>query len=168
MSRNKTGFAAIPKHRRVAVAIAGLLLVTGGCGSAAKDAPTPVAAIAATPPPTTAPVTQPPPTIATTSTSTAPTTTSRSAQPSTTQAGRVIAGTVTVPNMVGQDLQLAQDSMQAAGLYVLRSHDATGAARFQVLDRAWKVCDQTPKGGSRVATDQLIDFGVVRDEERCP
>ena len=168
MSTNTTSFAALPKHRRAAVAIVGLLLVSGACGSASKDAPTPVAAVATTPPPTIAPVTQPPPTVATTSTSTAPTTTSRSAQPSTTQAARVVAGTVTVPNMVGQDLQLAQDSMQAAGLYVLRSHDATGVARSQVLDRAWKVCDQTPSGGSKVAADQLIDFGAVRDEERCP
>lgn len=79
-----------------------------------------------------------------------------------------MAGSITVPNMVGQDLQLAQDSMQAAGLYVLRSHDATGQRRLQVLDRNWKVCDQTPPAGSQVARDQLIDFGVVRDEEQCP
>lgn len=92
----------------------------------------------------------------------------RIAQPSTTLLGRVVAGTITVPNMVGQDLQLAQDTMQAAGLYLLRSHDATGAGRFQIIDRAWKVCDQTPPGGSKVSAGQLIDFGAVKDEERCP
>jgi hypothetical protein len=70
--------------------------------------------------------------------------------------------------MVGVDLQLAQDTMQASGLYALRSHDATGQARSQVLDRAWTVCDQNLIGGTKVAADQLIDFGVVRDEEQCP
>jgi len=70
--------------------------------------------------------------------------------------------------MVGKDLQLAQDTMQAAGLYSLRSHDALGQARLQVVDRAWKVCDQTPPAGTKVASDQLIDFGVVRLAEQCP
>jgi hypothetical protein len=70
--------------------------------------------------------------------------------------------------MVGEDLQLAQDTMQAAGLYALRSHDVSGRGRFQVIDRAWKVCDQSPPGGAIVAPEQVIDFGVVRDDERCP
>ena len=78
------------------------------------------------------------------------------------------AGNITVPNMVGEDLQLAQDTMQAAGLYSLKSHDVTGQDRFQVVDRNWKVCDQSPPPGARVAPGTLVDFGVVRDEEACP
>ena len=65
-----------------------------------------------------------------------------------------------MPNVVGKDLQLAQDTMQAAGLYKLTSHDSTGQARLQVLDRNWLVTDQTPAAGSRVAEDQLIDLGA--------
>ena len=74
----------------------------------------------------------------------------------------------TVPNMVGQDLQDAQDAMQAAGFYNLKSHDLSGEDRSQVLDRNWKVCNQTPRGGTQASTDTLIDFGVVKDEESCP
>lgn len=30
------------------------------------------------------------------------------------------------------------------------------------------MCTQHPPGGSNVARYQLIDFGVVRNEEQCP
>ena len=100
----------------------------------------------------------------TTTTSTATTTTTAST--TTTTASPVTSGTtaaaarITVPNVVGKDLQLAQDTMQAAGLYNLTSHDSTGQARLQVLDRNWVVTDQTPAAGSSVAADQLIDLGA--------
>lgn len=93
-----------------------------------------------------------------TTTTTAPTTTTTAlTATSATTAG---AAKITVPNVVGKDLQLAQDTMQAAGLYNLTSHDSTGQARLQVLDRNWVVTDQTPAAGSRVAADQLIDLGA--------
>ena len=38
-------------------------------------------------------------------------------------------GDITVPNVTGKDHQLAQDTMQAAGLYNLREEDATGQDR---------------------------------------
>ncbi len=38
-----------------------------------------------------------------------------------------------LPNMEGLDLQLAQDTLQAAGFYALTSHDAKGLSRLQVL-----------------------------------
>ncbi len=123
------------------------------------------------PPATTSSTGAAPSTIDRGTTTSGPSTTSsptRATPTSATQPGALVAGTIVVPNMVGQDLQLAQDSMQAVGLYALRSHDATGRGRAQVLDRNWKVCTQAPPAGSRVARDQLIDFGVVRDEEQCP
>lgn len=141
--------------RRLFLILVGVLATVAGCGQ--EEAATPPS----TAPPTTTSST-------TTSTSTPPTTATPTAQRPVADAGRVVPGNITVPNMVGQDLQLAQDTVQAAGLYSLRSHDATGRGRLQVSDRAWKVCDQNPPGGSKVATDQLIDFGVVRDEEQCP
>lgn len=70
-----------------------------------------------------------------------------------------------LPNVVGMDLQLAQDTLQAAGFYVLKSHDAKGLNRNQILDRNWTVVDQTPKGGTTVPTSQAIDLGAVLDQE---
>ena len=96
-----------------------------------------------------------------TTTTTAPTTTNAPTTASTATSGTTAAAAkITVPNVVGKDLQLAQDTMQAAGLYNLTSHDSTGQARLQVLDRNWVVTDQTPAAGSRVAEDQLIDLGA--------
>jgi hypothetical protein len=93
-----------------------------------------------------------------TTTTTAPTATTTA--PTATSGTTAAAAKITVPNVVGKDLQLAQDTMQAAGLYHLTSHDSTGQARLQVLDRNWLVTDQTPAAGSRVAEDQLIDLGA--------
>jgi hypothetical protein len=73
--------------------------------------------------------------------------------------------TGTVPNVVGIDLQLAQDTLQAEGFYVLRSHDATGQGRFQVLDRNWTVVDQDPPGGTVMSLSEVVDLGAVKDEE---
>jgi hypothetical protein len=100
----------------------------------------------------------------TTTSSTATTTTTASTTtttaPPATSGTTAAAAKITVPNVVGKDLQLAQDTMQAAGLYHLASHDSTGQARLQVLDRNWVVTDQTPAAGSKVAADQLIDLGA--------
>lgn len=96
-----------------------------------------------------------------TSSSTATALTSPStASTSTSTSGYSTAGTITVPSVVGKDLQLAQDTMQAAGLYNLKSHDSTGRGRLQVLDRNWRVTDQSPSAGATVAKDQLIDLGA--------
>ena len=91
-----------------------------------------------------------PATTASTTTTTAPTATS----------GTTAAAMTALPNVVGKDLQFAQDTLQAAGFYNLTSHDSTGQDRLQVLDRNWTVTDQTPAAGSRVAPDQLIDLGA--------
>ena len=93
-----------------------------------------------------------------TTTSTAPTTTTTGS--TATSGTTAAAAKITVPNVVGKDLQLAQDTMQAAGLYNLTSHDSTGRARLQVLDRNWLVTDQTPAAGSHVSEDQRIDLGA--------
>ena len=136
--------------RRLALALTATLAL-GACSSSKPTA---------TVLPTTTPSPSP--------TTTGPTATTLATQPPTTQAATAAPARILVPNMVGEDLQLAQDTMQAAGFYILRSHDATGEGRSQVLDRAWKVCDQLPPGGSTVAASQFIDFGVVKDEEGCP
>jgi len=73
-----------------------------------------------------------------------------------------------VPNVVGQDHQFAQDTLQAAGFYGLTEEDASGRARLLVLDRNWKVCSQSPPGGTKASTDAVIILKSVKDEETCP
>ncbi|MGC0379070.1 hypothetical protein [Streptomyces sp. SAI-229] len=75
--------------------------------------------------------------------------------------------TATLPDMTGKGLQSAQDEAQAAGFYLLTSHDALGRGRNQLLDRNWKVCAQTPAPGAH-ATDTKVDFSTVKLEEGCP
>ncbi|MFJ2744868.1 hypothetical protein ACIO3O_35010 [Streptomyces sp. NPDC087440] len=77
------------------------------------------------------------------------------------------ARTGTLPDFVGQGLQAAQDGAQKAGFSLLKSHDASGRGRAQVLDRSWKVCSQTPKPGAH-PTRTTVDFGTVKTEETCP
>jgi PASTA domain-containing protein len=61
-----------------------------------------------------------------------------------------------LPNVVGLNLQAGQDTMQAAGFYLLNDKDATGQGRFQVSDRNWVVTKQTPAAGRKVAVDTLV------------
>lgn len=55
-----------------------------------------------------------------------------------------------LPNVVGMNLQQAQDTMQAAGFYLLNDKDGTGQNRFQVSDRNWVVTRQEPAAGQEV------------------
>ena len=61
-----------------------------------------------------------------------------------------------VPNVVGLNHQLAQDTMQAAGFYFLTEEDATGQGRLLINDRNWVVVSQEPAGGTRSASDTKI------------
>jgi beta-lactam-binding protein with PASTA domain len=61
-----------------------------------------------------------------------------------------------VPDVVGMNHQLAQDTMQAAGFYFLTEEDATGQGRLLINDRNWTVVSQDPKGGTRAPADTKI------------
>ncbi|MFD5624851.1 MULTISPECIES: PASTA domain-containing protein [unclassified Streptomyces] len=74
--------------------------------------------------------------------------------------------TATLPDMTGKVLQTAQDEAQALGFYGLTSSDATGAGRFQVLDRNWRVCSQTPEPGVH-PVETTVDFATVKLTESC-
>jgi hypothetical protein len=63
---------------------------------------------------------------------------------------------VRIPNVVGQDHQLAQDTLQSAGLYNLSEEDATGQGRALLFDRNWVIVSQSPKAGRRVSPDTTI------------
>src|SRR5262249_61864650 len=74
-----------------------------------------------------------------------------------------------MPNLVGRNLQAAQDAVQAAGIgFYSRSHDLPGRGREQILDRNWRVCTQTPRAGQPAPRGTIPDFGVVKLTESCP
>ena len=75
------------------------------------------------------------------------------------------SGTIEVPDVVGEDHQLAQDTMQAAGLYNLSEEDATGEGRMLLYDRNWTVVSQDPPAGTRVSEDQTITLSSKKDGE---
>jgi hypothetical protein len=99
-------------------------------------------------------------TVATTTTASTATTEPPTTAPAISTPTTSAPAKIAIPDVVGKDLQLAQDTLQAAGFYHLTSHDSTGQNRLQVLDRNWVVTDQTPAAGTRVAADQLIDLGA--------
>jgi hypothetical protein len=76
----------------------------------------------------------------------------------------------TMPNLVGKNLQEAQDAIQELTGFeipITTSHDASGAGREQLLDRNWKVCSQNIAAGAEISSTSRIDFGAVRTDERC-
>jgi beta-lactam-binding protein with PASTA domain len=90
------------------------------------------------------------------------------ADPSSTRPTRESAppgGVITVPDVVGLDHQLAQDTMQAAGLYNLAEEDATGQGRALLWDRNWVVVAQSPPAGARVNADTTIILRSKKDGE---
>ena len=74
-------------------------------------------------------------------------------------------GEITVPDVVGKDHQLAQDTMQDAGLYALQEEDATGQDRLLLYDRNWTVVSQDPPAGTRVSEDATITLRSKKDDE---
>ncbi|MFG1934664.1 hypothetical protein ACGFK1_29115 [Mycobacterium sp. NPDC048908] len=97
-------------------------------------------------------------------------------------AGLVIAGfgtaspagadSWTMPNLIGKDLQGAQDTIQSLtsdAIWYSSSTDLTGKGRMQIDDRNWVVCTSTPAPGAAITQSTKIDFGVVKkDTESCP
>ena len=75
------------------------------------------------------------------------------------------SGDATVPDVVGNDHQLAQDTMQAAGFYALQEEDATGQGRSLFYDRNWTVVEQSPPGGTKASPDQTIVLRSKKDDE---
>jgi hypothetical protein len=71
------------------------------------------------------------------------------------------------PEVTCLDLQLAQvaqDTIQQAGVCSSRSDDASGAGRAQVLDRSWTVVSQGPAPGVLIGEGDVV-LSVVRTGE---
>jgi hypothetical protein len=76
-----------------------------------------------------------------------------------------------MPNLVGQNLQAAQDAIQELtdnAVFLTSSADATGQGRAQVLDSNWKVCAQNVKPGESITQKSNIEFAAVKLDESCP
>jgi hypothetical protein len=74
----------------------------------------------------------------------------------------------TMPDVVCLNLQDAQDKIQETGIFFSRSHDATGKARFQVLDRNWIVVAQTPAVGTPIGEgDAVLDVVKYGESNPC-
>ncbi|QFZ24083.1 hypothetical protein EKG83_07445 [Saccharothrix syringae] len=58
--------------------------------------------------------------------------------------------------------QTAQDTMQAAGLYMLREEDATGRGRLLVVDRNWTTTAQSVAAGEVVDCDTTITLSAKK------
>jgi hypothetical protein len=82
------------------------------------------------------------------------------------------ANTWTMPNLIGKDLQGAQDAIQSLtsdAVWYSGSTDLTGKGRMQIDDRNWVVCSSTPAPGASFTESTKIDFGVVKKGiESCP
>jgi hypothetical protein len=74
-----------------------------------------------------------------------------------------------MPNLVGLDLQTAQNMVQTHRIFYSKSHDLLGS-RHQIVDSDWIVCSQNIPAGQQVTSDieGQIDFGVVKRTETCP
>lgn len=156
-----------PRIRRgvvIAAAVAGLIVLMGIIGDISDGLDSPTKDDASTTPRAAAPTT-------TTPYTTSAATTARTVAPETTPATRVsttqvaaVASTAVMPNVVCMDLQAAQDTIQAAGVFYSTSVDATGQGRAQVWDRNWVVVDQTPSAGASIDEGDPV-LSVLKEDE---
>lgn len=72
----------------------------------------------------------------------------------------------TIPDVIGMDLQSAQDKLQANGYKHLESIDYTGRGRNQVVDSNWVVVDVLPAVGVQTSTAFKVTLFVVKDGEQ--
>lgn len=116
---------------------------------------------------TTEPATTSAPTTAPPTTTAAPTTAPPTTAPPTTAPPTTAAPEVPMPDVTCMNLQMAQDTIQTAGVFFSRSEDATGAGRRQVLDSNWIVVGQTPAPGALIGEGEAV-LSVVKIGEPAP
>ena len=73
-----------------------------------------------------------------------------------------------MPDLIGKNLQRAQDRLQSLGSFLMDQEDATGEGRWQLLDRNWYVCSQKPAAGKKVPLSAIVTLYVVKLDESCP
>jgi len=75
------------------------------------------------------------------------------------------ASSLTVPDVVGQALDIAKTTLQTAGFDAAPQDLLRG--RNQLLDSDWTVCTQSP-GPVPTTRGATVDLGVVKKAETCP
>lgn len=73
-----------------------------------------------------------------------------------------------VPRLTCFDLQEARDTLESAGFTVMRSQDATGRRRRQIVDRDWTVTGQTPAAGGLARRTTTVMLRAIKDGEPSP
>ena len=150
------------KRTIIAVAVLAAGFGLAACGSTASPqaapAPAPVTITQAPPPAVTVPAAPAPaPVVESPAAAPAPVVEAPAAGPApATQAAPPAEVKVPMPNVVGMNLQAAQDLIQTQGVFFSRSEDATGAGRMQILDRDWVVVDQTPAAGELIGEGDAL------------
>jgi hypothetical protein len=81
----------------------------------------------------------------------------------TVKAGETAPAEVTepMPDVVGMNLQAAQDKIQEGGVFYSKSEDATGMKRHQILDSDWVVVAQYPAVGETIGNGDAV-LSVVK------
>lgn len=155
------GGPAPKKPRRwpwIAGGVVLLFIVIGALGGGSKDRPAPAARVS-----TSAPAPATPPPAATTTVEVVPPAVTTPVATTT-----LVPVTVPMPDVVCQNLQDAQDAIQAAGVFYSRSDDATGANRVQILDRDWVVVSQVPDPGVAIGEgDAVLSVVKITESNNC-
>lgn len=76
--------------------------------------------------------------------------------------------TFVMPDVAGVNLQLAQDTLQSLGSWVMDQEDASGLDRMQLNDSNWRVCQQDPAAGSVLPVSSVVTLWSVKLDEACP
>ncbi|HXH58668.1 DUF2510 domain-containing protein [Iamia sp.] len=85
----------------------------------------------------------------------------------TTAAPTTAAAPVFMPDVMCMNLQVAQDAIQAAGVFFSRSEDASGQGRSQLLDANWIVVGQNPAAGTLIGEGDAV-LSAVKIGEPSP
>ncbi|WP_458688597.1 PASTA domain-containing protein [Nocardia tengchongensis] len=127
---------------RSLVLVIGLASAVTGCGPT-TDTTYPTSTASKSIPPATIPQTTPIAPSSTPNLSSSP----QPPTPAPTSAAPAAPAAV-MPAVVCMNLQDAQNTIHAAGVFYSRSKDATGKSRHQVIDRNWLVVAQSPSPGT--------------------
>ena len=75
---------------------------------------------------------------------------------------------IVMPDVVGMNLQDAQDLLQSMGSYFMDQEDASGDDRLQIDDSNWNVCKQDPEPGETLSLVDVVTLASVKVDESCP
>ncbi len=90
------------------------------------------------------------------------------ATPTTAPSPPAVTQVFIVPDLVGDPLAAARDTLQSLGSYSLDPQDASGRGRVVIVDSTWQVCTQSPLPGEVVEARTVVILTSVAAGEACP